>query len=166
MQRWHEQYLGLKQFPASLSSMEIEHSFTLSESELTYVSNRRRPLNPLGVGLQIGFLWMTGQTLNSFQMVPPAVLKHLGDQLHILPPQLASIRALYRRRRTMFDHQRVAERRLSDQKVDISNRSNERHFMAGLGPSRSALGSSFYDGRDRRVSTDIVEKVRALGDEL
>ena len=108
MQRWHEQYLGLKQFPASLSSVEIEHYFTLSESELKYVSDRRRPLNRLGVALQIGFLRMTGQTLNSFQMVPRAVLKHLGDQLHILPPQLASIRALYRRRRTMFDHQHVA----------------------------------------------------------
>jgi len=58
--------------------------------------------------LQIGFLRMTGRTLNSFQILPVAVLEHLGVQLRLTPPRLASIRALYRRQRTLFDHQRVA----------------------------------------------------------
>ena len=58
--------------------------------------------------MQIGFLRMTGRTLNSFQILPVAVLEHLGVQLRLTPPRLASIRALYRRQRTLFDHQRVA----------------------------------------------------------
>jgi hypothetical protein len=43
-----------------------------------------------------------------FRVLPIAVLKHLGAQLRLAPPRLASIRALYRRQRTLFDHQRVA----------------------------------------------------------
>jgi hypothetical protein len=36
------------------------------------------------------------------------VLKHLGAQLRLASPRLASTRALYRRQRTSFDHQRIA----------------------------------------------------------
>ena len=82
--------------------------FTLSNDELAAVTSRRGPLNRLSVGLQIGFLRMTGRMLNSSQIVPKAVLEHLGAQLGLIPPRLASIRALYHRKRTMFDHQRLA----------------------------------------------------------
>jgi hypothetical protein len=76
----------------------------------TVVARRRGPLNRLSVGLQIGFLRMAGRTLNSFQILPVAVLKHLGAQLRLARRawRLASIRALYRRQRTLFDHQRIA----------------------------------------------------------
>jgi Domain of unknown function (DUF4158) len=93
----------------TMASAEIDQFFTLSSRELTAVNSRQRgPLNRLSVGLQIGFLRMAGRTLNSFQILPIAVLKHLGAQLQLAPPRLASIRALYRRQRTLFDHQRVA----------------------------------------------------------
>jgi TnpA family transposase len=108
MQRWREQYLGMSQFPQAIAAAEVDQFFTLSRGELKAVSTRRRPLNRLGVGLQIGFLRMTGRTLNSFQIIPAAVLEHLGAQLRQTAPRLASIRALYRRQRTLFDHQRVA----------------------------------------------------------
>jgi Domain of unknown function (DUF4158) len=65
-------------------------------------------LNRLALALQIGFLKMTGATLNSVEIIPPGVLEHLGRQLGCAPPRLASIRALYRRRRTLFDHQAAA----------------------------------------------------------
>ena len=108
MQRWRQRYLGLAGFPPTMASAEIDQFFTLSRRELTVITRRRGPLNRLSVGLQIGFLRMTGRTLNSFQILPIAVLKHLGAQLRLTPPRLASIRALYRRQRTLFDHQRVA----------------------------------------------------------
>ena len=108
MQRWREQYLGLAEFPPAVASAEIDQFFTLNHDELAAVRKRRGPLNRLSVGLQIGFLRMTGRTLNSFQILPAAVLEHLGLQLRLTPPRLASIRALYRRQRTLFDHQRVA----------------------------------------------------------
>ena len=92
MQRWREQYLGLVEFPLAVASAEVDQFFTLNHSELAAVRKRRGPLNRLSVGLQIGFLRMTGRTLNSFQMLPVALLEYLGAQLGLTVPRLASIR--------------------------------------------------------------------------
>jgi hypothetical protein len=89
MQRWREQYLGLAEFPPAMSSAEVDH-FTLSRNELAAVTTRRGPLNRLSVTLQIRFLRMTGRTLNSHQILPVDVMEHLGAQLGLTPPRLAS----------------------------------------------------------------------------
>jgi Tn3 transposase DDE domain len=48
-------------------------------------------LNRLALALQIGFLKMTGRTLNSVELIPPGVLDHLGRQLDCVPPRIAPI---------------------------------------------------------------------------
>lgn len=107
-----QQYLGWERFPDDLTDPEIAYFFSLAEEEQRTVDRRRRPLNRLGVALQIGFLRLTGTPLNSVEMIPPRVLAHIGVELGIAPPRLASIRALYRRRRTLFEHQEAAKRTL------------------------------------------------------
>src|SRR5512134_522562 len=89
MSRWDHRYLGHERFPETLSTLEIEHFFTLSENELALVRERRRSLNRLALALQIGFLKMTGGTLNSVEIIPAAVLDHLGHQLACPPPRIA-----------------------------------------------------------------------------
>lgn len=70
-------------------------------------------MNRLALALQIGFLKMTGRTLNSVELIPPGVLDHLGRQLDCVPPRIASIRSFYRwRRRTLFEHHATALRLL------------------------------------------------------
>lgn len=96
-----------------LSALEIGHFFTLDEQELARVRERRGPLNRLALALHVGFLKMTGNTLNSVERIPPDILEHLGRQLNCTPPQIASIRAFYRRRRrTLFEHHAAALRLL------------------------------------------------------
>jgi TnpA family transposase len=113
MNPWEHRYLGEDRFPEMLSALEIEHFFTLDEHELAPVRERRGPLNRLALGLQIGFLKMTGSTLNSVELIPPEILAHLGRQLNCVPPQIASIRTFYRRRRrTLFEHHAAALRLL------------------------------------------------------
>src|SRR6266436_3871466 len=51
---------------------------------------------------------MTGTTLRSLEYVPATVLRHLGRQFKQPVPDIATLRTLYRRRRTRFDHQRWA----------------------------------------------------------
>jgi hypothetical protein len=104
----HQQYLGFERLPGNLEAIEIEHFFTLSSDELEIVTQRRRPLNRLGVALQIGYFRLTGLPMNAVEMIAPEILAHVGRQLEIAPPRLASIRALYRRR-TLFEHQSVAK---------------------------------------------------------
>ena len=111
--RWDYRYLGERRFPGTLSALEIEHFFTLGERELAQVRDRRGALNRLALGLQVGFLRMTGTTLNSVELIPPEILDHLGRQLGCAPPRIASIRAFYRRRRrTLFEHHATALRLL------------------------------------------------------
>jgi hypothetical protein len=111
--RWEHRYLGEERFPATLSALEVEHFFTLDTHELARVRERRGPLNRSALTLQIGFLKMTGTTLNSVELIPPEILDHLGRQLDCVPPRIASIRAFYRRRRrTLFEHHAAALRLL------------------------------------------------------
>jgi TnpA family transposase len=113
MSRWEHRYLGDDRFPEMLSALEIEHFFTLDQGELASVRERRGPLNRLALALQIGFLKMTGRTLNSVELIPPAILDHLGRHLDCVPPRIASVRAFYRRRRrTLFEHHEAALRLL------------------------------------------------------
>ena len=110
MARWEHRYLGFGGFPDALSALEIEQFFGLEPTELAAVRRRRGAMTRLAVALQIGFVRMTGAPLNSVQLVPAAVLALLGRQLGIGPgtPRVASLRALYQRRRTLFDHQQAA----------------------------------------------------------
>ena len=70
-------------------------------------------MNRLALALQIGFLKMTGRTLNSVELIPAEILAHLGRQLDCVAPRIVSIRAFYRRRRrTLFEHHASALRLL------------------------------------------------------
>ena len=108
MSRWDQHYLGRENFPEALSALEVQRFFTPTPEEKQIVLQRRSPTNRIGFALQIGFLKMTGRSLNSVELVPPDVLSHLGRVIECEPPRIASIRAFYRRRRTLFEHQAAA----------------------------------------------------------
>src|SRR5204863_2846178 len=100
--------------------LEIEHFFTLDEQELAQVRERRGPLNRMALTLHIGFLKMTGNTLNSVERIAVEILDHLGRQVDCVPPRIASIRAFYRRRRrTLFEHHASALRLLERSELTL-----------------------------------------------
>jgi TnpA family transposase len=108
MNDWHTTCLGLKRLPRELTAFEIEAFFNFSPAERRAIEERRRPELMLGLALQIGFLRMSGRLLEAIRVVPPALWHHLGQQFNVAAPDLASLRAMYRRRRTLFEHQDVA----------------------------------------------------------
>jgi len=73
---------------------------------------RRNDCQRLGLAMHVGFLRMTGRSLDAFEQIPRALLRHLSKQLDIATPDLASVRALYGRRRTLYEHQEWAIRKL------------------------------------------------------
>ena len=105
MERWQHPFLGLTHVPATLTAFEIDRFFTLTAHEHAQVRQTHTPLHRLAIALQVGFLRMTGRVLNNVKLIPRPVLAHLGQQLGIDVPTLASIRSLYRRKRTLFEHQ-------------------------------------------------------------
>ena len=108
MKRWHTSWLGLTQFPTELSAFDLDQFFTLDAADQQIVATRRRSLHRLGIALQIGFIRMTGGTLDALQIVPSAALRHVAVQLHLPAPDIASLRAMYARRRTLYEHQQLA----------------------------------------------------------
>jgi hypothetical protein len=108
MNKWQATFLGLKLLPRELSGFEIEALFAFTATERALIDARRASSLKLGLALQIGFLRMSGRLLDAVRMVPPALWKHLGNQFGEPARDLASLRATYRRRRTLFDHQELA----------------------------------------------------------
>jgi Domain of unknown function (DUF4158) len=108
MNDWQSTWLGRRSLPRDLSGFEIEAFFNFSDAERRVIEERRGPALKIALALQIGFLRMTGRLLEAVRMVPPALWQHLGKQFDVAPPELASLRATYRRRRTLFEHQEVA----------------------------------------------------------
>jgi hypothetical protein len=108
MDNWQSTFLGLKRLPRELTAFEIEAFFTFTRAERQLIEDRRRAELMLGLALQIGFLRMSGRLLDAVPMVPPALWRHLGTQFAVVAPDLASLRALYRRAPTLIEHQQLA----------------------------------------------------------
>lgn len=108
MQGWQTPYLGLRDLPRELSEFELRAFFSFGHAELELIKRRRGDSLKLGLALHIGFVRMSGRPLNSARVVPASLLAHLGRELSIAAPDLASVRALYARGRTLFDHQQQA----------------------------------------------------------
>lgn len=108
MEIWRQQYLGLETVPASLTNAEIDFFFTPSDQAREIVARRRSPLSRMGLIIHIGFLRMTGRSLSSVDLIPASVLACAARHASLPAPQIATLRSIYRRRPTLFDHQNTA----------------------------------------------------------
>ena len=97
MDSWHATFLGLRHLPREVTAFEIEVFFRFSADESRVIEERRRPELKLGLALQIGFLRMSGRLLEAVRIVPPLLWRHLGVRFGVAAPDLASLRAMYRR---------------------------------------------------------------------
>src|SRR2546422_7730289 len=105
VQHWQVPFLGLQEIPPELTDFEIRYFFTFTAKEREAIFSRYGDHHRLAVALQIGMIKMTGRTLDAFETVPTAVLRHLHTTLHLTTPERTSLRALYSRRSTLHDHQ-------------------------------------------------------------
>jgi hypothetical protein len=90
MLAWHVPYFGWTRLPADLTEFEIAHFFSLRPEERSAVLTRYRDSLRLGAALQIGLLKMPGRPLDAAQRVPTDLLKHLGEQIEVPAPTIAS----------------------------------------------------------------------------
>ena len=108
MQSWQSTYLGMREMPREISAFEMKAFFTFESTGRQLIDARRGDAHKLGWALHIGFLRMSGRLLDAFRVVPGTLWHHLGRELGIEAPDIASMRALYGRDKTLFDHQQVA----------------------------------------------------------
>jgi hypothetical protein len=109
---------------------------------------------------------MCGRPLDALQRVPADLLQHLGAQLDILAPDIATIRTIYRRRRaTLFEHQGWAISYLG------MRRFQSRDQVALMGPLtnivRAGVSGDHLRSATRRLLYEhriIIPGHRRLGD--
>jgi hypothetical protein len=63
-------YLGMRQFPRELNEFELATFFTYSPKERALIDARRSHLYRLAVAVHIGFVRMTGRTLDAYKQMP------------------------------------------------------------------------------------------------
>lgn len=108
MQGWQTTFLGLHELPRDISDFEMKAFFTFDGAEREAISTRRGDAHKLGLALHIGFLRMSGRLLYAFRVIPVVLWRHLSEELGIATPDVASLRTLYGREKTLFDHQQLA----------------------------------------------------------
>jgi hypothetical protein len=108
MHDWQLAYLGRHTFPPGIADLDLRRAFTFDSRERGDICKAFRSRLRIAAALQLGFLRLTGTPLSSVEHVPTAVLHHLGEQFAVRPPDLATLRAWYRRKVTRFAHQRWA----------------------------------------------------------
>ncbi|ELM6418593.1 DUF4158 domain-containing protein [Escherichia coli] len=95
MQGWHTTFLGMRGLPRDISDFEMKAFFTFDGAERDAINARRGDSHKLGLALHIGFLRMSGRLLGAFRVIPVALWRHLGNELGIAAPEVASLRAMY-----------------------------------------------------------------------
>ncbi len=128
MQPWQLAFLGQHELPRELTSFELRYFFSFNDAERGAIRTRRRALNRLGAALHLGFMKMSGCALDAFEMVPRTLLTHVGRELEMDVPTVTSVRALYRRRSTLFEHQRWAAETLGF----APSNAHQRRALTGL----------------------------------
>lgn len=103
--RWQYQYLGATTFPKTLSEVELRAFFTYSEEQIAALRARFRSALRVGAAVQLGFLKMTGNLLENTQIIPAKLLRHISAQLDVPSLTIASLRAIYKRPKTLYEHQ-------------------------------------------------------------
>ncbi|MBE7422073.1 MAG: Tn3 family transposase [Zoogloeaceae bacterium] len=103
--RWQYQYLGASIFPKTLSAVEFQAFFSFSECEITALRQRFRSKTQVAAAVQLGFIKMTGNLLKTTQVIPARLLRHISTQLDLHPLTIASLKTIYKRPKTLYEHQ-------------------------------------------------------------
>jgi hypothetical protein len=108
MQGWQTTYLGMRALPREISTFELQAFFSFSPAECELIAARRGNRLKLGLALHIGFTAHERVSARRLSSYPIVAVAPLSTELGIDAPELASLRSMYGRGRTLFDHQQVA----------------------------------------------------------
>ncbi|MGF6970825.1 TnpA family transposase [Paraburkholderia sp. WC7.3g] len=98
-------YVGQDRLPARLSEFDVERYFALTDSDVAAVKERFRRHHRAGVAIQLVYLRASGHTLDHVGTLPRQLLRYVGERLSLPTPTIASLRTLYKRYKTLYEHQ-------------------------------------------------------------
>ncbi|MGE3345891.1 MAG: Tn3 family transposase [Ramlibacter sp.] len=110
MPSYHLRFVGQTSLPKSISQADVDDAFSLSTQDITKVRERFRGAR-LGAALQLVFIRATGRSIDAATGVPRLLLQSLCKTLGLDNTSIASLKTLYGRAATRFEHQRWARER-------------------------------------------------------
>lgn len=112
-------HIGADRLPSNLSDFDLDVYFRLPTDMLAAIKKRFRAdrmpgveSRMVGMAAQVVFLRTTGRPLDHVARLPRSLLRYFGVALGVRSPTIASLRSIYRRRETAFEHQLWARRHL------------------------------------------------------
>ncbi|MBL8308795.1 MAG: Tn3 family transposase [Burkholderiales bacterium] len=137
-------FVGAERLPRSLSDADVEEYFSLSSEDIAMLRERFAKEKRIGAALQYLMLRETGRPLDQTSSLPRSLLRSLHEPLGASEITLASLRALYKRRSTLFEHQQWARERAG--------------FHDPLGEALSSLNQALSDWARGAASIDELVK--------
>ena len=129
MSGYQSRFIGLERLPKSLSAFDVDLYFRLSADLIEAVDQYARTdrhagadLRKIALAAQLVFLRATGRSLDQVSLLPKELLRSLGETLKVSTPAIASLKAIYKRPRTLYDHQRWAREQLGLSDLDNEHR--------------------------------------------
>lgn len=105
MPAYHRRFVGATMLPKTLGEADVALCFSLSAADVAALRQGFNAKHRLAVSLQLVVLRATGRPLDKVAGVPRALLAGLARSLELQAPSITTLRALYTRRRTLFEHQ-------------------------------------------------------------
>lgn len=105
MTSFRQRFVGATELPKSLTEFDVEQSFQLSNDDLEAIRKRFRTTGRLAAAIQLTVIRTTGRPLDRLTNVPRALLRSLCGALGIQETSIASLKTLYGRQSTLYEHQ-------------------------------------------------------------
>lgn len=118
MAGFHLRFVGSKELPKSLSDFDVEQSFKLSSGDIAAIRERFRTDRRLGAAVQLVVLRATGRVLDRATYLPRTLLKSLCHSLGLSETAIGSLKTIYKRVATLYDHQKWARETAGTSDVD------------------------------------------------
>jgi TnpA family transposase len=98
-------YVGKDCLPTRLSEFDVDHYFALTDSDIASINQKFRRDGRAGAAIQLVFMRASGRTLDQLNTLPRQLLRYIGARLGTPTPTIASLRTIYQRYKTLYEHQ-------------------------------------------------------------
>ncbi|PSL80257.1 hypothetical protein C7T35_33120 [Variovorax sp. WS11] len=100
-----QRFIGAETLPARMSELDVQQFFSLSKHDISGVCERFRDDRRVAAAIQLLFLRASGRPMDRFATVPKVLLRSVCEASGSLSVSIASLRSLYERRQTLYEHQ-------------------------------------------------------------
>jgi TnpA family transposase len=111
-------YVGLEKLPARLSEFDRQLFFSLTTDDIAAIRGRFRAAHQVAAAVQLLVFRGCGRPMDRSSVVPRTLLMYTAKALGTASITIASLRSLYERRQTLYEHQLWAKEYLGLKDLD------------------------------------------------